>query len=197
MDGGDEAQPQDDDLTTEEVRAAIEALTELDLQKLFLTERRYRAGTDYAEGDLLQEAFCQAFMGERRCPRDISFVRTISLMMRSTGGHRRKILARQVPFDAPVLQSKDGKLLAPADTLRAAGLDPEQSVMERERPDAIAAALAIFSDEDDVQYVILGIADGHKGAALQAETWLSSNQVHYALRKIRKRLGPDIEGWLT
>ncbi len=64
--------------------------------------------------------------------------------------------------------------------------------MERERPDVVATALSIFSDDEDVQYVIMGIADGLKGGAeLQAATGLSSNQVHYALRKIRKRMGSD------
>ena len=85
----------------------------------------------------------------------------------------------------------------PADTLAAAGLNPEAVVMERERPDVVATALSIFSDDETVQYVILGIAGGHKGAALQAETGLSSNQIHYALKKMRKRLGADPEGWLT
>ncbi len=196
MDGGDDARRDDDDLTGEEVRAAIEALSDLDRQRLLLVEQRYRAGTDFAPGDLLQAALCQAFLRERRCPRDIGFVPTIAAMMRSTGGHRRETLKRQVPFDAPAITAKDGRVLAPADTLRSADLDPEAAVMEKEGPDVVAAALELFVEEEDVQYVILGIVDGLKGAPLQAATGLSSNRVHYALRKIRNRLGSDPEGWL-
>jgi hypothetical protein len=185
-------------LTDDEVRVAIGALTALDMQRLLLVERRYRAATDFSEGDLLQAALCQALMRERRCPRDVGFVRTISMMMRSAGDHRRRALARQVPFDAPVVRSeRGGGLLAPADTLHAEGLDPEEAVMEREKPDVVSGMLSMFPDDENVQYVILGITEGHKGAALQAATGLSSNQVHYALRKIRNRLGPDPDGWLT
>ena len=194
----EETRPDDEDLTDEEVRAAIEGLTDLDRQKLIVIERRYRAGTDFAESDLLQEAICSAFERQRRCPRDVSFVRTVSMMMRSIGGHRRNALARHDGFDAPIIAGKDGAIRTPADTLAAAGLDPEAAVMERERPDVVAAALSISSDDEDVQYVIMGIADGLKGGTeLQAATGLSSNRVHYALRKIRKRLGSDPEGWLT
>ena len=59
------------------------------------------------------------------------------------------------------------------------------------------AMLSTFQGDEEAQYVILGIADGLKGAALQEATGLSSNQVHYVLRKIRKRLGPDRKGWLA
>ncbi len=86
-----------------------------------MIERRYRAGTDFAEGDLLQEAICSAFERQRRCPRDVGFLRTVSMMMRSIGSHRRKAFARHDGFDAPVIAGKDGVMRTPADTLAAAG----------------------------------------------------------------------------
>lgn len=133
MDGGEYARPNGDDLTADEVRAAIGALTDQDWRILYLVERRYRAGTDFAEGDLLQEALCLAFERQRRCPRDVGFVRTLSLMMRSAGFHRRKAMSRQVGFDAPVVAGKDGGMLAPAETLQAPGMSPETAIMEKRK----------------------------------------------------------------
>ena len=200
MHGADIARSRSDanDLSDEEIRTAIEALTEADMLRLMLVEQRYRAGTDYAKGELLHAAVCQALMRERRCPKDVSFVRSLAMMMRSAGGHRRRHLSRQVSLDAPVLRSEKGAIaVVPADILPADQPDPEQSVIEREKPDVVTAILELFEDDEEAQYVIIGIVDGLKGAALQAATGLSSNQVHYALRKIRNRLGSDREEWLT
>lgn len=56
--------------------------------------------------------------------------------------------------------------------------------------------MSLFEDDEKAQLVIMGASEGLKGSALQDETGLSSNEVHYALRKIRKKLGPDRYGWM-
>lgn len=199
MDGGDVAASLDeaDEMTEVEVRAAIGALTSADMYRLVLVDRRYRAGTDFGEGDLLHEALCQALMRERTCKRSVRFARSIALMMRSSADHRRRKLAKQVPLDAPLSVGADGSPgLAPIDVLESDGLDPEEAMMDRQRTDAVGAMMSLFQDDEEAQLVIMGASEGLKGDALQRETGLTSNEIHYAFRKIRKRLGTDRYGWM-
>lgn len=133
MDGGDAVAPaaDADEMDDGEVRAAIGALTPADMILLDLAERRYRGGTDFADGGLLQEAFCKALIRERRCRRTVGFVRTMAMMMRSIGEHRRRELARQVPLDAPLaLASGRSPGLAPIDVLASNEPDPEQAMID-------------------------------------------------------------------
>ena len=65
-----------------------------DKRRLRLIERRRRGGTDFGDDELYFEAVCQAIVGERRCPRDESFIAFLAQSMRSIASHRREALAR-------------------------------------------------------------------------------------------------------
>ena len=82
-------------LAPEEVLEKLDSLSAEDKIRLRLIELRRRGGTDFKEGLLYQEAVCQAVLGERRCPRDESFVAFLAQSMRSVASHRRAQLKRQ------------------------------------------------------------------------------------------------------
>jgi hypothetical protein len=182
-------------LTEAEIKAAFAALTDTDLLRLRRADDYLRQGTDFAEGDLTHGAICQAILGERKCPREVGFVQFIVMAMRSAAGHRRTELKRSVPFDAPASFSGDRGMAAPTDWLQTDGLDPEAHLIESERTSIVDAIMAKFEGDKEAQLVIKKAAEGLKGAALCKAVGVTSNRLHYVLRKIRKKLGADPDGW--
>ncbi|CAA2159880.1 hypothetical protein MBRA_05060 [Methylobacterium brachiatum] len=183
-----------------EVRAAVAALTDVDLLRLNKVDARYRGGTDFEPGGLLKGALCQAMIRERKCPRDTSFVKFVAEAIRSTAGHRRRELGRQVSFDvaAPAGFGERRNGLAPVEYLAEPNLDPEAQLIERELPDVVDTMVGLFDGDDDAQLVIVALSEGARGARLYAEVGLTSNQVHYVIRKIRQKaekLFPG--GWVS
>ncbi len=71
---GELSEPESRHLAPEEVLERLDSLSAEDKRRLRLIERRRLSGTDLREGLLYQEAICQALLGERRCPRKVSFV---------------------------------------------------------------------------------------------------------------------------
>lgn len=196
MVGGTE--PGDRFLDDAEVRAAIGALTDAELLRLRKVDARYRGGTDYEPEALLKSALCQAFLRERKCPRDVTFVRFIAGAIRSTASHRREELARQVPFDASFPVTVGGKVdsRSLAERLPAPTDDPETLLMEQEETDAVDVMMAFFDGDEEAQLVVLALADGLKGADLCAAVEMPSNRVHYVIRRIRKAVEKRWpEGW--
>ena len=96
-------------LAYEEVLAALDGLTPLDLARLDAIERRYLNGTDFAEGDLLQEAMCAALFEEKKCPRSIRFIAFLVQSMRNIAGHRRDRLLLQVPIEDATVGERKSK----------------------------------------------------------------------------------------
>ena len=86
---GEAPQPETKHLAPEEVLEKLDSLSGEDKMRLRLIEQRRLGGTDFKEGELYQEAVCQAIVGERNCPRDESFVAFLAQSMRSIASHRR------------------------------------------------------------------------------------------------------------
>lgn len=101
---GDVLKPELKHLAPEEVLEKLDSLSAEDKIRLRLIELRRLGGTDFKEGLLYQEAVCQAVLGERKCPRDESFVAFLAQSMRSVASHRRAALKKQVP-----MEKADGK----------------------------------------------------------------------------------------
>ena len=102
--------PAPEHLTYDEVASALDGLTPLNLARLDSIERRYLGGTDFAEGDLLQEAMCYALFEEKRCPRTTRFIAFLVQSMRNIAGHRRNRLQQQVPIDDATTGERKSKL---------------------------------------------------------------------------------------
>ena len=106
-------------LTYDEVASALDGLTPLDLARLDAIERRYLGGTDFAEGDLLQEAMCSALFEEKRCPRTTRFMAFLVQSMRNIAGHRRNRLRQQVPIEDATTGERKSKF-----ELKDSGTEP-------------------------------------------------------------------------
>lgn len=170
-----------------EIRVALDGLTTLDWLRLGRVDRRYRGGTDFRDGDLLQEAFCRAIDGKRKCPRGVSVVKFLAEAMRSIAGHRRAQMPDEVAFEAspPTATGEPTEGLAPADVLSMPGDDPESILARAEGDGAIGEITALFPGDGEAELVITALALGLKGAELYEETGLAPNRVHYVIRKIR------------
>jgi len=127
------SEPESKHLAPEEVLERLDSLSPQDKRRLKLIELRRLSGTDFKEDLLYQEAVCQAILGERRCPREVSFVAFLAQSMRSIASHRRKELARQVP-----ITKVDGSGSLIELPIAADQLDPEEMLIEREAADVVA-----------------------------------------------------------
>ena len=188
---GELSEQQNGHLAPEEVLQRLDSLSAGDKRRLRLIELRRLSGTDFQEGLLYQEAVCQALLGERRCPREKSFVAFLAQSMRSVASHRRKELARQVPI------TKKGPSGNPVDLPIAADqLDPEETLIEREAADMRAEIYKLLEGDDEAQLTILAIADGKKGKGLRDELGIDQARFDYIMKRIRRTVAKKYpKGW--
>lgn len=180
-------------LAPEEVLERLDSLSVAQLRKLRLIEQRRLAGTDFSPGLLYQEAVCQALVGERHCPREVSFVAFLAQSMRSIASHRRKALSRQVPTSKV---DGSGNLVDVA--IAADQLDPEATLIEREAADVVAEVYKLLEGDDEAQLTIMTIADGKKGKELRDELGIEQARFDYIMKRIRRVVAKKYpKGWPT
>jgi hypothetical protein len=172
-------------LAYEEVLAALDGLTPLDLARLSDIERGHLGGTDFADGELLQEAIDFAVCEEKRCPRSVSFIAFLAQSMRNIAGRRRVALMRQVlPEDAEV---GDGKHKSP---LRDAGPSPEEAVIQAEQARRASEVWAKlnpeYSSDEEMGMVLLGWENDMRGEALRDFVGIDQARLDYVIKKIRR-----------
>jgi DNA-directed RNA polymerase specialized sigma24 family protein len=178
-------------LAPEEVLERLDSLSPEDKRRLKLIELRRVSGTDFQEGLLYQEAVCQALLGERRCPREVSFVAFLAQSMRSIASHRRKALSRQVPTSK--LDASGNLVDLP---IAAEQLDPEETLIEREAADVVAEIYKLLEGDDEAQLTIMAIADGKKGKELRDELGIDQARFDYIMKRIRRAVAKKYpKGW--
>ena len=176
-----------------EVLERLDSLSVAQLRKLRLIEQRRLAGTDFSPGLLYQEAVCQALVGERHCPREVSFVAFLAQSMRSIASHRRKALSRQVPTSKV---DRSGNLVDVA--IAADQLDPEAALIEREAADVVAEIYKLLEGDDEAQLTIMTIVDGKKGKELRDELGIEQTRFDYIMKRIRRVVAKKYpKGWPT
>ena len=187
------AEPESRHLAPEEVLERLDSLSAGELKKLRLIEQRRLAGTDFSPGLLYQEAVCQALVGERHCPREVSFVAFLAQSMRSIASHRRKALSRQVPTT-----KVDGSGNLVDLPIAADQLDPEATLIEREAADVVAEIYKLLEGDDEAQLTIMTIADGKKGKELRDELGIDQARFDYIMKRIRRVVAKKYpKGWPT
>ena len=178
-------------LAPEEVLERLDSLSPEDKRRLKLIELRRLSGTDFQEGLLYQEAVCQALLGERRCPREVSFVAFLAQSMRSIASHRRKALSRQVPTSK--LDGSGNLVDLP---IAADQLDPEETLIEWEAADVVAEIYKLLEGDDEAQLTIMAIADGKKGKELRDELGIDQARFDYIMKRIRRAVAKKYpKGW--
>jgi DNA-directed RNA polymerase specialized sigma24 family protein len=171
-----------------EVLKALDSLSDHERFRLRLLERRRLVDTDFAEGDLLHAAICQAILGSKKCPRETSFVAFLAQSMRNIAHRRRRRLRSQVPIRGDGLEGGTGDDVG--FDIKADRPDPEESIIEREDEEQAAAVLADLrkwlADDEQAQFVLLGWDDGMKGAALRDFVGVDQAGLDYIIKRIRR-----------
>jgi DNA-directed RNA polymerase specialized sigma24 family protein len=178
---GDVLKPELKHLAPEEVLEKLDSLSAEDKIRLRLIELRRLGGTDFKEGLLYQEAVCQAVLGERKCPRDESFVAFLAQSMRSVASHRRAALKKQVPMEKADGSGRIIELQIASDLS-----DPEAALIEREAIDTVTHIYDCLEGDDEAQLVILAISEGKKGKELRDEIGIDQAAFDYIIKRIRK-----------
>jgi hypothetical protein len=181
--GGVPAVPETEHLASEEVLEKFDSMSADDKRKLRLIERRRRGGTDFQENELYSEAVCQAIVGERRCPRDESFVAFLAQSMRSIASHRRKALARAVSLTSDA----DGRGGVERQ-VESDQLDPEALLIEKEAEDLIKVIYEAVEGDQEAQLAIIAISGPNRGKALRDEIGVDQAGYDYIMKRIRRTL---------
>lgn len=179
--------PSDEYLCPEDVMAAAKALPEADKIKLDAIESVMRRNTGFREGELLHEVFCRVWLGKRRCPRKTPVIAFLIEAMKSISGHDREARKKTRTLSAV---PREGAALVPATEI---ALDVEQAmqktlVREARGVETIDDILELFDDDDEAQYLIMGWADGKRGADLYEATGLDRAGCERVAKRIRKKM---------
>jgi hypothetical protein len=169
-------------LATEEVLEKLDSISDDDLRRLRLIERRRRGGTNFAENELYFEAVCQAVVGERRCPKGVSLVAFLAQSMRSIASHRREALAR-----TDSLTEGDGRGKAERQ-VRSDALDPEALLMEKQSEDVIKAIYEALEGDEEAQLAVIAISGQNRGKALRDEIGVDQAGYDYIMKRIKRTL---------
>lgn len=175
-------------LASEEVLEKLDSMSADDKRRLRLIERRRRGGTDFGESELYSEAVCQAIVGERRCPKDESFIAFLAQSMRSIASHRREALAR-----TESLTEKDEGGGAERQ-VASDGLDPEALLIEKQSENLIGTIYGALEGDEQAQLAVIAISGPNKGKALRDEIGVDQAGYDYIMRRIRKTLGKKFQG---
>jgi hypothetical protein len=172
-------------LTYEEVLLALDGLTPLDLARLDAIERRHLDGTDFADGDLLQEATYAALLEEKTCPRSVHFVAFLAQSMRNIAGRRRKRLQQQVPPEDATTGT--GKYKS---ALQDAGPGPEQTMVQVEQDHRASEVWTVlnahYGADEEMGMVLLGWENDMRGEELRDFVGVDQARLDYVIKKIRR-----------
>jgi len=178
--------PDEGHLSYEEVLAAIEALSALDRARLDLLERRSLDGTDFAEGDLLHEAICSAFFGEKKCPRETAFLAFLAQSMRNIAGRRRIHLRRQVPIGAGVTCDEGKNEIEIMDDAPGVLDEIIRDEDEKRAAEVWAVLQPLYKSDEQAQLVLLGWEERMRGKQLREFLGVSQAELDYIIKRIRR-----------
>ncbi len=181
-------------LTDGELRAALEALSEVDLIRLKKAATRLAGGTSFAPDDLIHEAVRAVLEGRRNCPAGVCFATFLASAMRSIVSAARKAakidpLARPEPGDD---EDGDGAHMIP-DSART----PEETVIAADEHQKRLAALDdLFADDDQAMFVLMGDLDGVPPEEVREMGGLDETSWNTVRRRIRRKIEKAYpEGW--
>jgi hypothetical protein len=170
-------------LAPEEVLEKLDSMSADDKRRLRLIERRRRGGTDFQENELYFEAVCQAVVGERKCPKDESFVAFLAQSMRSIASHRREALSRT----KTMTREDDGRGGAERQVASDV-LDPEALLIEKDSEDVVKAIYDALEGDEEAQLAVIAISGPNKGKALRDEIGVDQAGYDYIVKRIRRIL---------
>src|ERR1700730_4104404 len=142
--------PAREHLRADEIGPAFDGLSRDDKLKLYAIETILRGGTGFGKGDLLREAICRALEGDRKCPRDVSFMAFVVMTMKGIAWHARK---------------KSRLTVAATDPPEPAAADTPDAAIAPSPEDALVAASVLrdihgeVEDDEEATMVLMGWGD--------------------------------------
>ncbi len=185
--GSTAAASETEHLAPEEVLEKLDSMSADDKRRLRLIERRRRGGTDFQENELYSEAVCQAVVGERKCPKDESFVAFLAQSMRSIASHRREGARPDGVADGGRRGWSAAERQVASD-----GLDPEAVLIERQSEDAIKIIYDALEGDEEAQLAVIAISGPNKGKALRDEIGVDQAGYDYIMKRIRRILAKKL-----
>ena len=179
--------------TIEEFQAWLEAhlSTRVDSKRWIVMAKRLLGTLTIEPDDLLGEATFRILAGKRQLNRSVPIEVNLFGVMRSIASswHKRRKRKPEISLEDLVSSDDDGGggdvlevLLVPDDS-RAPS--PEEELAYKQEMDALQAVLA---DRPDAQLVLMGRAEGLKGADLAEFAELNASQLATVQRLIARRL---------
>lgn len=192
----DPATPDAEHLNYEQVVAAVDGLTDLDRARLAKVEQRHLEGTDFAAGDLAQEAICVALFEKKKCPHTTPFIAFLAQSMRNIASRRRKRLKRQVPIAG-------GATMDEADDefdLKDDAPDAEDQIIQAEREKRAAEIWAVleplYAVDEEISLILLGWEEDMRGKELREFAGVTQDRLDYMIKKIRRIAAKHFpKGW--
>jgi DNA-directed RNA polymerase specialized sigma24 family protein len=179
--------------TIEEFQAWLEAhlSTRVDSKRWITMAKRLLGTLTIEPDDLLREATFRILAGQRQLNRSVPIEVNLFGVMRSIASswHKRRKRKPEISLEDLVSSDDEGGggdflevLLIPDDS-RAPS--PEEELAYKQEMDALQA---VFADRPDAQLVLMGRAEGLKGADLAEFAELNASQLATVQRLIARRL---------
>ena len=175
----------------EEIRATIEAFTDLDWLRVRKAAEHWACAHDADAEDVMQDALERAIDGSRQCPRDISIFTFLSGAMRSISGDERKARTRRTEIN---VVADDGSLVVDPIDDRPNAAEAAQS--RQAAAEIKQAVLGLFEDDLAAQTIVEGDMDGIEGEELRDLTGLDAKAFASKRRLVRRRIDRTYpKGW--
>jgi DNA-directed RNA polymerase specialized sigma24 family protein len=163
----------------DEIAALVRALTDAQWIRLRKASGYFAWVYELDSDDLLQEAFCRALAGSRKCPRKVDLIRFLVEAMRSIANGEADKVENKVDV-VPVVQP--GALVEGAVDPEDSKESQEDAMMAAKSDEAIRQALlGLFPNDRQARDLVDGILAGYEGEELRALTDL--DQKGYASKR--------------
>ncbi len=199
----DSSKPLDGELAAaDEVAQAVQVLTDADYVRLIKAARIKLGGTVYASAeDLVNEAVVTPFRaalgeGGRRWRKDVSFVAFLIMTIRGIASDSRRSATQRRTVSAQMLM-KEGEgerdvfdaldLTAPSVEEQLLDDEQEQEWEARNQKD-FTAVDEFFRNNDEIQWIIIGIQERKSPTDIQEISGMSKTQYESAQRRWRRGL---------
>jgi DNA-directed RNA polymerase specialized sigma24 family protein len=170
----------------DEIITAIRALTDAQWIRLRKASGYFAWVYDLSGEDLLQEAFCRALAGSRKCPNGVDVVKFLVDAMRSIANGEGEKIENQIDT-APLVQP--GATYEGAVDPKDLTDGPEEAAVAAETNEATRQAiLALFPNDQQARDLADGILAGYEGEELQALTDLDKRSYASKRRFMRRTI---------
>jgi len=182
------------DRSSDEIAVAIHAFTDAQWIRLRKVAAKYAWLCPFEADDLLQEAFCRALAGDRRCPSHVDPVRFLAEVTRSIADSGANKVENQIDV-VPVMQP--GAVAESAVDPTDSRMSPEQTMAADEDAEALRQAmLGLFPDDPQARDLLDGIMEGYEGEELRTLTDLDETSFASKRRLIRRTIDRHYpKGW--